>query len=165
MIRDLFVALWASLLTLACASAPRPIPIRPLVPPSMDVSVLAPPEPLPIKIPDDVPNFPDQAINDGQCPGMPGGILLSERRYAESIEIESERNRLRVEGRAMRELDGKKSRAIEDLNELLRRSERDHAAHEDALERKATIRLWLGVAAGAGAVLLGGWAVSKVARQ
>lgn len=152
-----------SSLALACA-APVRRPDPPLVPEPLRFERLAPAATPPARPPANLERYDDEPIDAGRCPGLPAGILVSDARYAEGIAVLSERNRLRAEAAALRTLASTTHDQAEALTRLLRERERLHAETEDRLERDGRLRGWLGLAVGAGAVLLGGWAVGRVAR-
>jgi hypothetical protein len=79
---------------------------------------------------------------------------VSERRFVERIAAVAERDRLRSEVGAY-----KKLRLVErDAAEQL---ERDARQSLGQAARRAEVRLWIGIAVGAGTILLSGWAVNK----
>lgn len=140
-----------ALLAFACASAPPP----PGLPPPTDVeSLITPRPPLP-EIPAGLPDGADRTVGATQCKGLPAGFWVSERRFAERIAAVAERDRLRSEVGAYRKL-----RIIErDAAEQLERDARQALGMAD---RRAELRFWIGLALGAGTVLVTGWAVNKV---
>lgn len=142
---------FALALVAACASAPPP----PGLPPPTDVeSLLTPRPPLP-DIPSGLPDGADRTVGATQCKGLPAGFWVSERRFAERIAAVAERDRLRSEVGAYRKL-----RIVErDTAEQLERDARQALGMAD---RRAEMRLWLGILVGAGAILSGAWALNRV---
>jgi hypothetical protein len=135
----------------SCATGTPP----PGLPPPTDVdSLLTPRPPLP-DIPAGLPDGADRSVSAAQCKGLPAGLWVSERKFAERIAAVAERDRLRSEVGAY-----KKLRVIErDSAEQL---ERDYRQALGMADRRAEVRFWIGLAVGAGTVLVTGWAVNKV---
>ncbi len=144
---------FALALAASCASAPPP----PGLPPPTDVeSLITPRPPLP-EIPAGLPDGADRNVGAAQCKGLPAGFWVSERRFVERIAAVAERDRLRSEVGAYRKL-----RIIErDAAEQLDRDGR-HAL--GMANRRAEMRLWLGIMVGAGAILAGAWTLNRVAQ-
>lgn len=100
---------------------------------------------------------PDRNITTGQCKGLPPGIWVSERTHQLRTDAVIERNRLRVDYETLRKLAIDNRAAAIDLE----RAGRERAI---AADRRAELRLWLGIAVGAGAVLVGAWAAGQVGK-
>lgn len=135
----------------ACASAPPP---HALPPPTDVESLIGPAPPLP-PIPDTLADGKDRPVNDGVCKGLPAGIWVSERRFAERVVATAERNRLRSEVDAYKRLRGVEREAFLDLQQAYRQD-------LGASDRRVEARLWIGIAIGAGLVLASSWAVANV---
>lgn len=107
------IRLVVALLALGCAHPPAPA--MPRLPPQADLGKLLPPAPEPPEIPANVRRYEDKRVREGQCPGLPPGILLSPAVYAEQLVIASERKRLRIEVAALHRLYAEERAAAEAL--------------------------------------------------
>lgn len=143
-------AICAALLCANCATPYQP----PTLPPATDVEALLGPQPPMPVVPEGLPGGKDRAVDEGQCKGLPSGIWVSERKYAERIVIAAERERLSAELVAYQKLRRTERDSFLALqNELSRRLV--------AADRRAEIRLFTGIVVGAAAVLAGGWAIAQ----
>lgn len=141
-------------LALGCAGAPaRP----PELPPQTDVETLIGPRPPIPAVPEGLPGGRDRNIDDGQCKGLPAGIWVSERKYAERIAAIAERDRLRTEVEAYRKLRRQELSAMLDFEAAAR-------VVLDEAETRAERRLWIGVLVGVGVTLAGGWLATQAVR-
>jgi ElaB/YqjD/DUF883 family membrane-anchored ribosome-binding protein len=134
-----------------CASAAPP----PSLPPPTDIEELVGGRPPLPDIPRGLADGPDRNVTNGQCKGLPAGLWVSERKFAERIAAVAERDRLR------REVDAyvKLHRLEREIAEQLERDSRQALGMAD---RRAETRLWIGIGVGAAAILLGGLAVARV---
>jgi hypothetical protein len=70
------------------------------LPPPTDVeSLIGARPPLP-EIPEGLADGPDRSVGPNQCKGLPAGLWVSERKFAERIAAVAERNRLQREVQA-----------------------------------------------------------------
>jgi hypothetical protein len=137
-----------------CTTVP---PVPTLAPTLMADALLEPRQTSPDPALGLLPDGPDRNISPGQCKGLPAGIWVSERTHQLRTDAVIERNRLRVDYETLRKLAIDNRAAAIDLE----RASRERAI---AADRRAELRLWLGIAAGAGAVLVGAWVSGQVAR-
>lgn len=133
------------------------------MPPARDLEQVIGPAP-DFMIPAGLPRYEDIPIDRGDCPGKPEGILLSEGAYADVLICKLERDRLLVEGKALRRLRQAETAAALDAERKYRErivtSERELVS----AERRAAMRLWLGIAIGAGGMLAATWAGTRAAK-
>lgn len=146
-------ALALALLAAACATPP---PARPTLPPALDVETLLPAW-TPPEIPESLADGEPRAIGEGDCRDLPPGFWLSEHGFVEGIVTRAERDRLRAEVDAWQTLRREERFAAEAIIDQLGKK-------VEYSERRADIRLWVGVAAGAAAMLAASWAAGQVAR-
>jgi hypothetical protein len=125
------------------------------LPPPTDVeSLIGARPPLP-EIPEGLADGPDRSVGPNQCKGLPAGLWVSERKFAERIAAVAERNRLQREVQAYVKLHRLEREIAEDLD-------RGYRQALGQADRRAERRLWYGILAGAGVVLVTGWAVNGV---
>jgi hypothetical protein len=150
-------------LALGCAT-PRPsVSALPEIPPPRDLELVIGPAPQ-HKIPAGLDRYEDIPIDPGTCPGKPAGILVSEGRYADGLVCKLERDRLGEEAGALRRLRQEENAAAQAAEFQYRVRVRDLEAHASQAERVATMRLWIGIAIGAGGMLAATWAGARAAR-
>ena len=153
----------AFLLSGACATPP-PVPPPPLLSTAVDIERLVPPPPAPAPGRDQLERYPNIPIDEGVCPGKPAGVLVSDGKFSDLVEMAIDRNRLLITTKVYRELRSKEW-------ESFRRVEQIHLEYITQLEherqrqlRLAPWRLWGGFALGAGVMLAASWAAGRAQR-
>jgi hypothetical protein len=141
----------AVLLAVGCATAP---PVLTLAPSPGRDALLEPRVPSPEPPPGLLTDGPDRPIKDGQCKGLPAGMWMSERKFQLRTAAILERNRLRTDVETLRQLAIDERAAAVEFESACRRRALD-------ADRRAELRLWVGILIGAGAVLAGGWAIGQ----
>lgn len=112
-------------------------------------------------MPTGLDRYEDIPIDPGACPGKPAGILVSEAVYADTIVCKLERDRLHEEGAALRRLRQEENAAAQAAEIQYRVRVREVEKQLASAERLATMRLWVGIAIGAGGMLAATWASAR----
>ena len=150
-------------LALGCASSRPALVMLPTIPMPRDVEAVLGPAPE-HKIPGGLKRYPDVPIDPGDCPGKPEGILVSEAVYADSLVCKLTRDRLEEEGRALRQLRAQENFAAQQAEQKYRERISELERSLVDAERRASVRLWIGIAVGAGGMLAATWAGSRATR-
>lgn len=152
----------ALLAPLGCAHS-RPLPPPPVLGPAVDVQKLLPPPAERPVIPPDVQKFDEIPVSKGQCgPGMPGGTLVSDYDMAQTIVLFLERERYEAEAKAYEKLRNEERWACESILA----AQRDELVSKEAELRSAirwgNLKLYFGIAIGAGTMLAATWAAGRI---